>query len=319
MKLWKPEIFQGKLTKAQYFEGWYFKLVDKDEKYSFAIIPGISLSPAYSHSFIQFFQGHSGKAEYFSFEREAFSSNSTIFHVSIANSSFSLNHASLHIAGENQTIEGELTFKKIRSWPVSLLSPGVMGPFRFIPFMECYHGVLSFNNTVEGSITINGKKIDMTGGKGYIEKDWGVSMPSSWIWLQTNHFEEEDVSLFGSIATIPWLGNFFPGFIFGLFYKGKTYRFATYTGAKISQLEVTDEHISIHIESRKYVLKLNADREKGADLPAPSKGTMTSKVNESLRSRIATELIDKKNNTVIFHGTGRNAGLEFVGKTTELT
>ncbi len=319
MKLWKPEIFQGTLTKTQYFEGWYFKLVDKDEKHSFALIPGISLSPSYSHSFIQFFSGHTGQAEYFSFEQKKFSSNTNEFHVSIADSSFSLNHMSLHLVSETQTIDADVSFTAIKSWPVSFLSPGVMGPFRFIPFMECYHGVLSFDHAIEGSITINGDKIDMTGGKGYIEKDWGTSMPSSWIWMQTNHFDKENVSLFGSIANIPWLGNSFPGFIFGLYFEGKTYRFATYTGAKISFLEVTDNHIRIHIENRKLRLLIYADREKGADLPAPLNGAMTSKVNESLRSKIAVELINKKDEHVIFSGTGRNAGLEFVGKTSELT
>ena len=178
--------------------------------------------------------------------------------------------------------------------------------------------MLSFNHQIEGSITINGETINMTGGKGYIEKDWGISMPESWIWMQTNHFDKPDISLFGSVAKIPWLGRSFPGFIFGLYCEGKTHRFATYTGAKISHLSVTEKHITIHIEDRKLLLKIDADREKGADLPAPLNGAMTSKVNESLRSKIRVELIDKKRKTLIFSGTGRNAGLEFVGTTSEL-
>jgi len=318
MRLWKPEIFQGTVNKKQYFEGWYFKLVDKEEKHSFAVIPGISLSPSYSHSFIQFFSGHTGSAEYHTYTRNDFSFSKKEFIASIADSSFSLNHLKLHITSPSQSVKADLRFKNIKSWPVSPFSPGVMGPFRFVPFMECYHGVLSFDHTIEGSITINGETVDMTGGKGYIEKDWGISMPSSWIWMQTNHFDEDAVSLFGSVAKIPWLGHAFPGFIFGLFHKGKTYRFATYTGAKISYLSVTEQHITIHIEDRQLLLKINADREQGADLPAPLNGAMTSKVNESLRSKISVELFDKKNKNVVFSGTGRNAGLEFVGTTSEL-
>lgn len=42
--LWKPEIFQGRGKKKDYFEGWYFKLIDKIEKTAYSIIPGISLS-----------------------------------------------------------------------------------------------------------------------------------------------------------------------------------------------------------------------------------------------------------------------------------
>ena len=93
-------------------------------------------------------------------------------------------------------IKADLTFKHIIPWPVTLLSPGVMGWYRFIPFMECYHAVLSFNHTIMGHIKINGVNSDLNNGRGYMEKDWGSSMPSSWIWMQTNHFDDDDVSLF---------------------------------------------------------------------------------------------------------------------------
>ncbi|MEZ4893124.1 MAG: tocopherol cyclase family protein [Saprospiraceae bacterium] len=37
-------------------------------------------------------------------------------------------------------------------------------------------------------LTINGEELDFTGGKGYMEKDWGRSFPSAYFWMQTNHF-----------------------------------------------------------------------------------------------------------------------------------
>lgn len=52
-KTFNPEIFQGKYKKKNYFEGWYYKIVDKDEKNSFAFIPGIAFDKkGNSHSFI---------------------------------------------------------------------------------------------------------------------------------------------------------------------------------------------------------------------------------------------------------------------------
>ncbi len=46
---------------------------------------------------------------------------------------------------------------------------------------------------------------------------------------------------------------------------------------------------------------------------------MTSKVNESLNSKINLKLYDNnKKNKLIFEGTGRNSGLEFVGDIQEL-
>jgi len=87
-------------------------------------------------------------------------------------------------------------------------------------------------------------------------------------------------------------------------------------------------------------LEIFASRTEGVDLPAPSLGEMKSRVNESLKSRIHVKLlgINLKNNDykkghqnwnnknssnegknkVIFEGTGRNSGLEFVGNLDEL-
>ena len=129
------------------------------------------------------------------------------FEIKIDKNSFSLNNIILDLDDCETKIKAQMKFDNIIPWPVSRFSPGVMGIYSFIPFLECYHGVLSLNHSIKRYVEINGEKKYFTGGKGYIEKDWGPSMPSSWIWMQTNHFNVESVSLFGSIAKIPWLGN----------------------------------------------------------------------------------------------------------------
>ena len=57
------------------------------------------------------------------------------------------------------------------------------------------------------------------------------------------------------------------------------------------------------------------------ELPAPSLGDMTSKVRESLRSRLEVRFTSGGPGPAgerTFAGTGRNAGLEFVGDIDEL-
>ena len=63
-----------------------------------------------------------------------------------------------------------------------------MGWYSFVPFMECNHGIVSVNHDLYGEISVNGNVIDFNNGKGYIEKDWGVSFPEAWIWIQSNNF-----------------------------------------------------------------------------------------------------------------------------------
>ncbi|MPN29068.1 hypothetical protein SDC9_176516 [bioreactor metagenome] len=84
-----------------------------------------------------------------------------------------------------------------------LLNAGIMGWYRFVPFMECYHGVVSLTHNLNGKIYINNEVHNFKDGKGYIEKDWGSSMPSAWIWMQSNHFNENNSSFMLSIANIP--------------------------------------------------------------------------------------------------------------------
>ncbi|MEI7818771.1 MAG: tocopherol cyclase family protein [bacterium] len=320
--LWRPEAFQGKGKTNNYFEGWYFKSVSADEKTAIAVIPGISLSKdaTKSHAFIMVVDARRHKLSYTEYPLSEFSSDETVFNIKIGQNSFSLNHMHLDIQDGKKHIKADLKFSTIIPWPVTRFSPGTMGWYAFVPLMECYHATVSFDHRISGQFQIVSKKIDFTGGKGYLEKDWGRSMPSSWIWMQTNHFDEDGVSLFGSVAKVPWLGNSFTGYIFGVLHRSQLYKFTTYTGAKITKLTVDENHIVVHIQDKQHILEITADRAEGIDLPAPKLGEMTAKVNESLKSKIQIELYKKtKTGRIeIFSGQGRNAGLEFVGDIKEL-
>ncbi|OPY26404.1 MAG: hypothetical protein A4E28_02513 [Methanocella sp. PtaU1.Bin125] len=251
---------------------------------------------------------------------ESFAARKNPFELTIGDNLFSLRQLRLDIADGPAKVKAELEFRGLHPWPVRLFSPGVMGWYAFVPRMECYHGVLSLTHRIDGYIRVGGDRVDMDGGKGYTEKDWGRSMPSSWIWMQTNHFDEADASLTGSIAKIPWLGHSFTGFIFGLYLRGRLYPFTTYSGAKISKIDVSDSRLAIVMEDRRYRLEIAADRAEGVTLPAPSLGEMSARVNESLRSRIQADLYRKSAPGAdwIFSGAGRNAGLEITGDLAEL-
>ena len=52
-----------------------------------------------------------------------------------------------------------------------------MGWFGWLPIMECYHGVVSLDHAIEGQITMDGNAINLTGGRGYMEKTGGAPFP----------------------------------------------------------------------------------------------------------------------------------------------
>ena len=183
--LFHPERYHGWGKRKRYFEGWYYKVLTADEKYAFAIIPGIAMDDTGNkQAFIQILDGKTHTAEYIKFPVEEFISRSDVFKTRIAGNTFEIKRIELNLPD----VKGILQFGNIVKWPNPWYSPGIMGPYSFVPFMECYHGILSMDHSVEGQLEINQKKIDFTGGRGYIEKDWGHSFPSAYIWMQSNHF-----------------------------------------------------------------------------------------------------------------------------------
>jgi tocopherol cyclase len=307
----RPEMYHGHGKRPPFFEGWYYKLVSADESQRYAVIPGVQLGED-GHAFVQVLDGVNLKANYYRFPLEVFWASSQEFEVRIADNRFTLDEIELNINGKEGQLEGKLKFEHIVGWPVSWRSPGIMGWYAWAPFMETYHGVLSFDHTILGGLEIDGKVIDFQSGRGYIEKDWGKSFPQAWIWFQSNHFESPGISLTASAAIIPWLRSSFRGFIVGLWLDGELYRFATYTGAKIEALSVADDRAEMVISDANYLLEMTAVRERGGLLRGPTQVDMGLRVAETLGADVLVRLREKSGKEV-FSGRGRHGGLEIQG------
>lgn len=315
-KIYNPPVFQGNLKKNKYFEGWYFKLVSSQGK-KLAIIPGIALSGKNSpdnHAFIQIIDGSTTETHYITFDLDEFTSRSGWFQVQLGNCSFSNEEISLDIDKKDFRITGNVKMLNRQPIPVSFLSPGIMGWYSFLPFMECYHGILSMNHRLIGNIQVNQKVYDFNEGKGYAEKDWGRSFPKAWIWIQSNHFtSNEQISLMLSIADIPWLGNFFIGFLCIIWLNGTFYKFTTYTGSKIKTFNYENNRLHVVIENKKYRLELSTSQNKSGILKAPEIGKMNRTIKESLDAKIKLILHHKKRGKVLLEDSGKHAGFEMVG------
>ena len=311
-----PDRYHGFGAKRPFFEGWYYKLIDATTQHKYAIIPGVFLSED-PHAFIQVLNGTTKEAFYHRYSLKQFWAAEDRFEVHIGANRFTQQSLSLLINQPEQKIEANLQFGGGQPWPVSVASPGIMGWYAWVPTMECYHGVLSFDHTIYGTITIDGTVMDFTNGRGYIEKDWGQSFPSAWIWLQTNHFEESPgTCLTASIAMIPWQFTRFRGFIVGLWHEDMLYRFATYTGAKTELLAVEGNQIHWILDGKtagaKHRLEIRASRGREGILAGPSRVDMGVRVAESLTATATVRLsrVEAGREVLVFAGNGRFAGLE---------
>ena len=309
-----PSRYHGFGTKPPYFEGWYYKLVSKDQNHKYSIIPGVYLSKDQnkSHCFIQVFNSEADAVNYHRYPIDAFRAERDRFEIRVGPSTFKSDQISLAIDDDLGKVQGSLKFENLNSWPVRFFSPGAMGWFAWVPFMECYHGVVSMDHIIQGTLEINGEILDFSKGMGYIEKDWGKQFPSAWIWGQSNHFDRPGISLMMSVAVIPWLGSSFSGFIIGLLYEGKILRFATYNRSKIDSIRLDDSEVYIEVKNADFRLKIRALRVEGGLLQAPTKVEMGRRIMETLNAKISVRL-ETIGGEVLYEGTGENAGLETVG------
>ena len=307
-KIFHPELFQGSLSKKNYFEGWYFKHVGINHRDAFAVIPGISLSTD-SHAFIQFADGISGSSFYYRYDLNEFQAEKNRFLIRIGDSVFSAGGIDLKLKGEGNDISAKIKYSGHAFLPSTIFRPGIMSWYSYVPGMECNHGVISMNHKLQGTIEINGDHRTFNEGRGYIEKDWGTSFPESWFWLQSNSFDEGEISLMISVAKIPWKGSYFMGFISFLYLKGNTEIFATYNGSKIDSLKrLNDNKRELVISrGRKRLSALVTVKESSA-LRAPVNGTMINHIKESLFSEVLIEYYD--GSRLIFKGRGLRAGFE---------
>jgi hypothetical protein len=310
-----PEWYHGADKRPPFFEGWYYKLISPDRRLRYAIIPGIFLSddPARHHAFVQVFDGVSGYVTYHRYPASAFQSPPGEFEIRIGPNCFRRDFIELDIADDLRTVRGRVQFGAGQGWPISLRSPGVMGWFGWVPVMECYHGILSFDHALTGGLTVGSEALDFSGGRGYIEKDWGRSFPGGWVWMQTNHFATPGVSFSASIAIIPFARGWFPGFLAGLWRNGEFTPFATYTGAKTEQLDISDTQVRWVLADRAHRLEITAHRAGASLLPGPTTSDMNMRVPETLQAAIEVRLTPIGGGPPIFHETGECAGLEVAG------
>lgn len=306
-----PDLFQGEknLTKNKdYFEGWYFKNTNKENGISF--IPGINIETENPKAFVQVI---TNDTSYFvNYNIDDFDFSYEPFIIKVGNNVFSKQgiHIDIKDEGQNLNINGDIKYSNNKNINTNFMHTNIMGPFSYVPFMECNHAILSMQNNTNGSIEINNSVLNFEDDMGYIEKDWGCSFPKTYIWCQGNNFQKADASFMLSIANVPFKMFNFRGMICVLLIDNKEYKFTTYNNSKIIEYEVNDDSLNITLKRGEYSFNIKSEFKVGQKLSAPVKGKMEKDIFESINSTITVTL--KQGDNIIFSDTSINCGLEIV-------
>jgi len=324
-RLWHPEWFHGVQRGRTFFEGWYYKLVDASRQQSLAVIPGVYGDGREAHAFVQLLHGPSGLARYVRYPLSSFSCPDDAMDVRIGPNRSRLDRLELAIDDPALPLSGTVELGAASGWPVTLSSPGAMGPFAFLPAMQCYHGVLKMDAALDGRLRIGADDVSFAEGRGYMEKDWGRAFPSAWVWMQCNHFSQP-LSLMVSIARVPFLGASFQGFLACLQWQGQLIRFAPYLVSRLDGLRIDDETVSFALIERpradrpRLRLQVTARQGQTGVLQAPTAEGMAPRDPEGLGARLDLILSEQRRGgwSTVFSGRGEPAALEFGGTVEEL-
>lgn len=288
----------------RYFEGWYFKHQNADAV--LALIPGQSVDEnGGEHPFLQIIWNENSYS--IDFKEEDYLVDRRQKKVMLGNNVFSLHGMKLNIRSKDVTVQG-----MIRYGSLSPIAYSIMGPFQFVPFMECRHEIISMAHTLQGRVKINGKVLDFNGGKGYIEGDRGRSFPSDYLWLQCNRFGE-NAAIMVSVAHIPFIGHSFEGCICVIQYQGREYRFATYLGAEVICKRATSVILKQGNDCLKVFLtnqRRNENTRFSHKLLAPDKGKMSRFIKEEHLWKGRFLLYEKEE--LVFDLTSRYVSFEYV-------
>jgi len=249
------------------FEGWYYKHQVNTSatgvSKSLAVIPG----KAADNAFV--LVATDNKSYHVSYPLSEYRKDGG--QLSVGSNTFASTGISLDIKRPELTLSGDIMYTGLTP-----INGDIMGPFRFFP-MECRHGVISMNHSLQGAVILDGETHNFTGGRGYIESDSGRSFPKWYTWVQCNAFNA-DCSIMVSVARIPFYGLRFWGCICVVWLNGREYRLATYKGVKILRCEKG----VIELKQGKYRLVVSIDDIAGQQLPAPQSGKMSRFIRETL-------------------------------------
>ena len=285
------------------FNGWYFKISDR--KISLAIIVGVSENMA----FIQTIDTYTNQSQMIEYDINDFEYTKNPFLIRIKDNYFTYKRITLNLDNNKIKIRGVLENNTFTNLNTSIYAPSIMGPFYYLKKMECNHDIISLSHQVTGKLMINQQKITIK-GQGYIERDWGYSFPSSYLWLQSNDCHQPNTMIFLAIAKIPILKTSFTGIIMVLMLEGKQQKIASYYGAYLKKYVIKNNNYYLIIKQQAYTFYLKITTGNTSKLKAPQLGTMNNTIKESLDAK--ARIVVYKNKQKLYKLNFIACGLELV-------
>lgn len=275
------------MNKKSRFNGYYYKIVSKDNKESLAIII----------SYI-----NRVKTTQVIYKNRSYILSNSDSYIDVSN-----DHTRMyfHMKEDGLIITGTI-FTLYLDPP----SKDIMSFYKYLN-RSCIHKIVSLYHEYIGDLFINGQLVSFKGYRGYIEGDEGHYFPKEYIWYNSvNKF----YTLTLAIAKIHLFHNLinFVGILCILKdrTRNKEYYLSTYNKAKV--IDINEKSLSIKAGKYKLDIEYELNEEEKVQLLSPNKGEMEKFTKEGLRIKSKYTLF-KKEKPIIFNNDN-SASMEYMWK-----
>lgn len=230
-------------------ECWHFKLVSADGSERYLVSPCLyknSGSPVDSHASVRIVDGRNGYTTVHRYPPEELYRSTKEFYIRVGRNSFAEDFIELYIDTPGRRVQGELRLSEHVRWMDGYLRReprwgGLLGqnlPYNWF----CY----SLDHSVRGRLEVDGRLVDFSGGRGYLEKEWGTALPDASLLLQTNHFESAGAGLAVIVVRTSHAAGGY-GLAAGFTYRGTVYSFMRSPRSYVEYARLTDTQLQLHI------------------------------------------------------------------------
>lgn len=276
---------------GSYFCGWYYRC--QSDQHTLAAIPSLHRTPESNFCMIQLITDTDAFQAVFPYS--AFQKDGP--RIRIAKNCFGPSGIHLNLCQAGFRAAGDLRFG-----PFAPLRYDIMGPFQYLPLMQCRHSISSMRHTVDGTLTVNGMAYVFQHGAGYLEGDRGRSFPKKYLWTCSN---VPNGTVMLSVAEIPLGLVRFTGVIGVVLLNGKEYRLASYLGARAVSIQPQE----IVIRQGSLCLTVRRHPVLGHPLRAPVCGFMRRTIHEHPSCVVFYHFEDQEQVLLDYHAP--NASFEY--------
>ncbi|MGM0478329.1 MAG: tocopherol cyclase family protein [Bacteroidota bacterium] len=267
----------AKSSKSEAFEGYYFKISDREGQVVIFIV-GICRRNDEAFAFLQVAHHRSSKPQLYKYPLSSLLASKTDVSFQLGNNHFSAE--GIYIREKDCSVR--LTFDTVSAWKRTSLHPSIMGPLAYVPGVECKHDIIASHLHATGECRIAHQKIHFHRGDGYIDKNWGTSFPSSYYWGHAHAFSASNLSIQFAKGKPKW-GVIQPEVHVGFIrLENSITTFSSHNGGKLELFNEKENQTKIILKNRKWKVELVISNAASTSLYAPHKGQLSQSISESI-------------------------------------